>query len=250
MLLATQAKRTDGTLVNVKWTLSFSCHVGHTHEYKYELPGSLIWSTGSLTWNPSGGCGAKPCATEKVKGNGYKSGGTVKPQPEPTPTPITEGYDWRDTSCGKTVTVLNQGQCGSCYTQAATQVVRHRYCMKYGNSAIEGTFSPQFPMSCNSETFDCNGGWPATVINWMNDNPITNVCCFPYNQGRGGSISGRCPTSGCSLLSVTKNPYAANGVISENDPSSPFLGCKHPPGENQAPTSPLETQRYSNTGKA
>lgn len=84
----------------------------------------------------------------------------------------------------------------------------------------------------------------------MNDNPIRNTCCFPYNQGKGGAISGTCPTSSCSLLSVTTDPYAANGVISKNSPSNPFLGCDDPPEKNQAANNWWDKKSYSNTGKA
>jgi len=90
--------------------------------------------------------------------------------------------------------------------------------------------APQFVLSCNSTHFTCNGGWPATVMDWMNKNSATNICCMPFNQGNGGNIVGSCPMQGqCEPPQNSKSAYPASGVVSVVGPSSPFIGCTNPP---------------------
>jgi len=70
---------------------------------------------------------------------------------------------------------------------------RHKYCLKNGvNSLQDIWFSPQNMLTCNSG-FDCNGGWPNKVIDYMVGVGNRGVCCMPYMQGKGNPILGVCP---------------------------------------------------------
>lgn len=77
----------------------------------------------------------------------FPSNATPPPSP---PTPVN-GFDWRQNkgNCNRDITVLNQGQCGSCYAFAATTVASHRACAVYGQA---GEYAPQAALSCSQDS--------------------------------------------------------------------------------------------------
>jgi len=105
--------------------------------------------------------------------------------------------------------------------------------MDNGKSMVKDLFSVQHYLSCNGK-YGCNGGLPSQSIDWMSKNGVTNVCCTPYNMGKGGSIKGECPAKGqCALVTESSSVYNAQGIVSVTNPSSPFLGCSKPPDKNR-----------------
>lgn len=42
-------------------------------------------------------------------------------------------------------------------------------------------------------SFNCDGGSPPEVIDWMTKFGSTSTCCSPYDMFRGGPIIGKCP---------------------------------------------------------
>lgn len=158
----------------------------------------------------------------------------------PNPAAPTGPFDWRATrgACTGTITILNQGQCGSCYAHSAVTAIQHRACTVSGPSF--GILAPQAVLSCTSTestgAFTCNGGNPSSVATWIAANGVTNTCCSPYNQANGGNIIGTCPlTTGACSVPLTSSGGTSGGVVSTSTSStSQFLGCSAPPAAGAA----------------
>ena len=89
--------------------------------------------------------------------------------------------------------ILNQGQCGSCYIFATTEVLGDRIAMAL-NQTI-GTISQQYVLDCfhSSQSQGCQGGGiPQAVYEWMSQNyiPISSGNNFPYTA----QDSMKCPS--------------------------------------------------------
>jgi len=84
---------------------------------------------------------------------------TITPTPTPTTTPGTPGalpsaFDWRDQ--GGVTSVKNQGSCGSCWAFGTVGPLEANIKIKDG---IEEDLSEQYLLSCNTNGWDCGGGW-------------------------------------------------------------------------------------------
>jgi len=79
--------------------------------------------------------------------------------PTPTPTPGTPGslpaaFDWR--AQGGVTSVKNQGNCGSCWAFGTVGPFEANIKIKDG---VEKNLAEQYLLSCNTDGWDCDGGW-------------------------------------------------------------------------------------------
>ena len=112
--------------------------------------------------------------------------------------------DW--TKSGKVSKVKNQGQCGSCWAFSATGAMESWSLFK-GQSV---SLSEQQLVDCSRPQGNqgCNGGWPASALNYVQSKGITTSSAYPYvakdqtckTQGGSFKISGHTSYSGCSGL--------------------------------------------------
>ena len=99
-------------------------------------------------------------------------------------------FDWRRYR-GAVTPIKNQGNCGSCYTFAASAVLefwanrrRHR-----GHS-----LSPQILLDCTlrplGENYGCEGGWVEEIFDYAKDHAVGSWLSFPYK-----AVNTSCPTT-------------------------------------------------------
>lgn len=113
----------------------------------------------------------------------YYCGGIVETSPmlkSATPDRMTEKWDWRNRHGKNWLTpVKNQGSCGSCWAFAATGATEALVNLFY-NQLINLDLSEQHLLSC-SGAGTCNGGYPATALNFIAKTGIIDEQAFPYS---------------------------------------------------------------------
>ncbi|MBC8249470.1 MAG: protease inhibitor I42 family protein, partial [Anaerolineales bacterium] len=87
------------------------------------------------------------------------TGQPTTPTPTSTTTPGTPGtlpsaFDWRDH--GGVTSVKNQGSCGSCWAFGTVGPLEANIKIKDG---VEKNLAEQYLLSCNTDGWDCGGGW-------------------------------------------------------------------------------------------
>jgi C1A family cysteine protease len=68
--------------------------------------------------------------------------------------------DWRS----KMNPVKDQGQCGSCWSFAATATIEGRYAIKHGSKVI---LSEQQMVDCATACSACYGGWASSALQYV-----------------------------------------------------------------------------------
>jgi len=81
--------------------------------------------------------------------------------------------------------VLNQGNCGSCWAFAASEVLSDRFCI-YTNGSVNVVLSPQNLLSCEEFNLGCTlGSLPNFAFKYLYDYGITTAGCVPYESQNG-----------------------------------------------------------------
>ena len=111
---------------------------------------------------------------------------------------VPTSYDWTtdNNRLNKPLSLVvgNQGGCGSCWAFASTGVTEAAHQVQKGSGSFD--LSEQYLLSCNSDGYDCDGGWPWWTLayhidkNGLNNNqpgavqetdmpyaPFANVAC-------------------------------------------------------------------------
>jgi len=83
--------------------------------------------------------------------------------------------------------VLDQGDCGSCWAFAASEVLSDRFCI-HSNGSINVVLSPQNLLSCEELNWGCAmGSLPMWAWRYLQNYGITTMGCVPY-QSYGGDV--------------------------------------------------------------
>jgi C1A family cysteine protease len=104
---------------------------------------------------------------------GYEA---LDPEPEAT---RSRGYvDLRDS--GVVTSIKNQGQCGSCWAFAMIA------CVEIVNDGGSLDLSEQYLVSCCTSSSGCNGGYIASVADWVKSKGgVFTESVYPYTSGSG-----------------------------------------------------------------
>jgi C1A family cysteine protease len=76
--------------------------------------------------------------------------------------------------------VKDQLYCGSCYSFAATSVVEYQT-RKNGEPL---TLSQQNILDCDTNSYGCDGGWPATALGYVRDEGIAEDSVYIYEAAK------------------------------------------------------------------
>jgi len=91
---------------------------------------------------------------------------------------LPEAWDWAEH--GVLDDVINQGDCGSCYTVSTVRMMSARNRIKQGRSDVD-PFSISFPLHCAEYNQGCDGGYAFLQSKWSEDVGLIPAKCFPYN---------------------------------------------------------------------
>ncbi|CAD7963661.1 unnamed protein product [Amoebophrya sp. A25] len=97
-----------------------------------------------------------------------------------TKVQLPRSVDWSEQ--GVLDEVVNQGDCGSCFTVATTRMLSARNRVKHSDNSLE-PFSISFPLHCSEYNQGCNGGYAFLQSKWSEDVGLIPAKCFPYNAG-------------------------------------------------------------------
>jgi len=93
-------------------------------------------------------------------------------------TDLPVSVDWRD--CGAVTPIKNQGQCGSCYSFAATGAMEGQYFLRHGELK---SFSEQQIVDCSDAFHNggCNGGNPGYAFRYYQEHGAETEEDYPYH---------------------------------------------------------------------
>eukprot|EP00397_Hematodinium_sp_SG-2012_P028593 GEMP01030119.1.p1 GENE.GEMP01030119.1~~GEMP01030119.1.p1 ORF type:complete len:440 (+),score=127.24 GEMP01030119.1:371-1690(+) len=101
-------------------------------------------------------------------------------------TRLPNSVDWGEQ--GMLDKVINQGDCGSCYTVATVRMLSSRRRIANNNKDL-GAFSVNFPLYCSEYNQGCDGGYAFLQSKWSEDvGLISEECAGPYASS--GTCSG------------------------------------------------------------
>lgn len=107
---------------------------------------------------------------------------------------LPKNFDTRQAFPGCIGAVLNQGQCGSCWAFASTEVLSDRFCIQSGGR-INVTLSPQDALGCEELHYGCAmGSMPEWAWPFLVKKGVTTMECTPYTSGQGNAPK-HCPTT-------------------------------------------------------
>jgi len=119
-------------------------------------------------------------------------------------------FDGRTAWPGCIHSVLDQGDCGSCWAFAASESLSDRFCI-HSKGKVNVTLSPQNLLSCEFMNLECDmGSLPFWAWSYMQETGITTMDCVPYVSGNGYVPSCTDSTQSCSAGGNFKLYKAAN----------------------------------------
>jgi len=117
--------------------------------------------------------------------------------------PLPEAFNSADAWPECIHDIRDQGQCGSCWAHAASEVLSDRFCIA-SNKSVNVVLSPQEMVSCDYFDLGCSGGILTMSWIYLRLFGIATENCKPYKSGDGSVPS--CPwfTSECEDGSTYK----------------------------------------------
>lgn len=93
---------------------------------------------------------------------------------------VPDNLDWRTKNI--VTPVKDQGQCGSCWAFAATEVLESAYALKTGDLPV---LSPQELVDCESTSVGCSGGYPDHALQYIVEHGLELEKDYPYTARDG-----------------------------------------------------------------
>jgi len=84
--------------------------------------------------------------------------------------------------------VIDQGDCGSCYTISALRMLAARRRILLNNTQKEG-FSVEFPLRCSEYNQGCDGGYPFLQSKWASDVGLLDESCYKPLETSASSVA-------------------------------------------------------------
>ena len=112
-------------------------------------------------------------------------------------------------------TILNQGQCGSCYAFASSYALAHRTCKLYNSTFVP---NPTELITCDTANNGCDGGDPSFSFRYIADYGLSISTCNPYNTSKTSATQlGGCNFNMCGSQLVTEKYYCKKGSAMRYD---------------------------------
>ena len=132
-----------------------------------------------------------------------------EPNLSASPTVVPWFFDSRSAWPGCVGTILDQGQCGSCWAFAATEVLSDRFCISSAGT-VQVTLSPQYLVSCDPRNFGCQGGYIGKAWNFMKLG-LPELSCINYNATDVQECPTRCDNGGALEMYKVRSVKAYRG---------------------------------------
>lgn len=132
-------------------------------------------------------------------------------------TDIPDSVDWRTKNI--ITPVKDQGQCGSCWAFAVTEVLESVYALKTGDLEV---LSPQELVDCDKSSYGCQGGYPEQALLYVEDHGLELEKDYPYT-----ATDGTCKSSGDTKYKLNKCfevPPNNEKVLKEAVSQAPVVG--------------------------
>merc|ERR1711916_11280 len=107
--------------------------------------------------------------------------------PQQYPGDLPKEFDTRKAfpGCIAAGGILNQGQCGSCWAFASTEVLSDRFCIE-SHGAVNVTLSPENALGCETLHWGCKmGSMPEWAWPFLVKHGVATMDCVPYTAGNG-----------------------------------------------------------------
>jgi len=105
-----------------------------------------------------------------------------------SPRAVPDQFDARTQWPGCVHSVLDQGDCGSCWAFGSTESLSDRFCIS-SNGSVNVVLSVEELVSCNDKGLEsCNGGEPLTAYIYTSEWGLPIDSCFPYTAGYNGTV--------------------------------------------------------------
>ncbi|KAH8410751.1 hypothetical protein KR222_004669, partial [Zaprionus bogoriensis] len=114
---------------------------------------------------------------------------------------IPANFDWRDH--GAVTAVKDQRSCGSCWAFSALGALEGRNFLKTQQLV---SLSEQNLVDCSYNDYGCQGGWPATALQYIKDNGGVNTeTSYPY-EAKNGICRFKSDQIGAKVASIVAVP--------------------------------------------
>ena len=164
-----------------------------------------------LAWGPA----AAPSMMLLPQRYGVMSGLGPLSEGGPNPlsrSPLPGAFDARTAFPGCVHRVLDQGQCGSCWSFAATEALSDRFCIR-SHGLVNVTLSPGDLLSCEKLNLGCTmGSLPEWAWAYLQSDGVRTEACIPYSSETGHTQPCDKNKTGCtgSSASDSTHYHAAN----------------------------------------
>jgi cathepsin B len=109
------------------------------------------------------------------------------------PPSTVSSFDWRDQRPECIHAIRDQGKCGGCWAEAATEVLSDRLCL-HTNGSVNIVVSPLDLLACSKKNRGCAGGYPDKAWEYIAASGLYADACIPWNL----TDSLLCPLSRCT----------------------------------------------------
>ena len=130
---------------------------------------------------------------------------------------LPEEFTWRLKAPQCMVPVIDQGECGSCYAHATSSMLAERLCINQRDLQMEVVpLAPNSIMSCDPESYGCNGGMINHVLEYLEQVGIpSNACLGGYSNISYEECPTTCKNGDAPDYSVGCAPKSRRQVIGE-----------------------------------
>jgi len=125
---------------------------------------------------------------------------------------------------GKTTSIKNQGNCGSCWTFSAAETVESANLMANNREGAQHGSEQEIVDCCHADgSAGCSGGDPRAAIQWVGQvGGLELNACYPYEAHNGACRSNRCKRAYTvrQVIPIGQNENSVYNALSSYGPLS------------------------------